>query len=48
MIKTRRMKWVRHIVHMNNPILVEKPDGKRAFVTSMNRCEDNIKINLKE
>jgi hypothetical protein len=49
MIKSRRMRWVGHVVHMGERrgvyrVLVGKPEGRRP----RNRWEDNIKMDLKE
>jgi hypothetical protein len=53
MIKSRRMRWVRHVVCVGEirnayKILVGKPDGKRPFRRPRHRWEDNIKIDLRE
>jgi hypothetical protein len=51
--KLRRVRWVGHVVcigslldpHIN---FVEKPGGKRLLGRPKCRCEDNIKMDLKE
>jgi hypothetical protein len=35
-------------VNRKHEILVRKPDEKRPLGKPMRRCEDNIKMNLKE
>ena len=45
--KTRRMRWVGHVVHMGERrgiyrVLVGKPEGKRPLGTPKHRWEDNI------
>jgi hypothetical protein len=52
MIKSRRMRWERHVectVKRRNPhkMLVGKPEGKRPSRRSRCRWEDNIKMDLK-
>jgi hypothetical protein len=51
-IKSRRMRWVRHVVHMGemrnvHKILVGMPEGKRP-VRTMCKWEDNIKMDIRE
>jgi hypothetical protein len=53
MIKSRRMKWVRHVARMKEKrnvyrILVGKPEGKRPLGRPRRRWLDNIKIHLRE
>jgi hypothetical protein len=53
MIKSRRMRWVGHVVHMGEMrnvynTLVGKPEGKTSLRRPRHRWEDNIKINLME
>jgi hypothetical protein len=53
MIKSRRMRWAGHIVHMRKimnvyTILVARPEWKRPLVKSRHRWEDNIKTDLRE
>jgi len=53
MIKSRRMRWVGHVVRMGAKrdvyrVLVGKPEGKRPFGRSRRRWEDNIKMDLQE
>jgi hypothetical protein len=52
-IKSRRMRWAGHIARMGEKrnaynILVGNPEGKRPLGRSRPRCEDNIKMDLKE
>jgi len=52
-IKSRRMRWVGHVVHMGDRrgvyrVLVGKPEGKRPLGRPRCRWEDNIKMNLQE
>jgi hypothetical protein len=59
MMKSRRMRWAGHVVHMKqqqqqekkknvDKILLEKPVGRRALGRSRRRLENNIKIDLRE
>jgi hypothetical protein len=53
LIKSRRMRWVGHAGQMEETmnayrILVGKPEGKRPLGKCIHRCEDNIKMDLKE
>jgi hypothetical protein len=53
MIKTRGMRWVRHVarkgVKMNTyKLLVGKPKGKRPLRRPRCRWADNIKLDLRE
>ena len=48
-IKSRRMRWVGHVVHMGEGrgmyrVLVGKPEGKRPLGRPRHRWEDNIKM----
>jgi hypothetical protein len=52
-IKSRRMRWMRHVARMGDRrgaygVLVWRPDGKRPFKRPRRRWEDNIKIDLQE
>jgi len=52
-IKSRRMRWVGHVMHMGEGrgvyrVLVGKPEGKRPLGKPRRRWEDNIKIDLQE
>ena len=52
-IKSRRMSWAGHVARMGEKrgiyrILVGKTEGRRPLGTLKLRCEDNIKMNLKE
>jgi hypothetical protein len=52
-VKSRRMRWVRHVARMGQRsgvfrFLVGKPEGKRPFGRPRRRCEDNIKMGLQE
>jgi hypothetical protein len=53
MIKSRRMRWAGHVARMGATrnayrILVGKPEGKTPLGRPRRRCEDNIKMDLKE
>jgi hypothetical protein len=52
MIKSRRMKWARHVARMGTRnayrILVGKPDGKRPLGRPRRRGVNNIKIDHRE
>jgi hypothetical protein len=52
-IKSRKMRWVRHVARMGEKrnsyrLLVEKPDGKRPLGRPRRRWVDNIKMELLE
>jgi hypothetical protein len=52
-MKSRRMRWARHVVRMVTRtyvyrILVGKPEGKRPLGRRRHRWDDNIKIDLQE
>jgi hypothetical protein len=48
-IKSRRMRWVRHVARLGEvKILVGRPEGKRPLGRLRRRWEDNIKMDLKE
>ena len=52
-IKSRRMRWARHVARMEegrsvHKILVGKPEGKRPLGRPRCRWEDNIKMDLEE
>jgi hypothetical protein len=52
MIKSRRMRWARHVARMGEKrnaygILVGKPEGKRTLGRTGRRWVDNIKIDLR-
>ena len=52
-IKSRRMRWVGHVVHMGEGrgvyrVLVGKPEGKRPLGRPRRRWEDNIGMDLRE
>jgi hypothetical protein len=51
MIKTRRMRWARHVARMGEVrgaynILVGKPEGRRPLGRPRRGWEDNIKMDL--
>jgi hypothetical protein len=53
MIKSRRMRWVRHVARMKegrsvHKVLVGKPERKRPLGRTTRRCEDNTKMDLQE
>jgi hypothetical protein len=50
-VKSRRMRWARHVARMGEDrgvhrVLVEKPEGMRPLGRPRRRCEDNIKMDL--
>jgi hypothetical protein len=52
-IKSRRMRWARHVTRMGKRRgvyrnFVGRPEGKRPLEGPRRRWEDNIKINLRE
>jgi hypothetical protein len=52
-VKSRRMRWARHVTHMGegrgvHRVLVGKPEGKRSFGRPRRRWEDNIKMDVQE
>jgi hypothetical protein len=52
-IKSRKMRWVGHVVHMGErravySVLVGKPEGKRPLGRHWHGWEDNIKMELQE
>jgi len=52
-VKSRRMRWARHVAHMGEGrgvyrVLVGKPEGKRPMGRPRRRWEDNIKLDLQE
>ena len=52
-IKSRRLRWAGHVARMEESrsafeILTGKPTGKRLLRRPRRRCEDNIRMNLKE
>ena len=52
-IKSRRMRWAGHVVHMGDGtgvywVLVGKPKGKRPLGRPRHRWEDNIRMGLQE
>jgi hypothetical protein len=52
-IKSRRMKWARHLARMGegkvvSGILVGRPKGKRPLGRPWSRWEDNTKLDLRE
>jgi hypothetical protein len=53
MIKWRRMRWARHVEHIEKrrsaySFLVGKPKGKRPLVRPKHRWDDNIKMDFQE
>ena len=53
MIKSRRLRWTRHVARMEEgrsafKILTGKPPGKRPSGRPRRRWEDNIRMDLKE
>jgi hypothetical protein len=52
-IKSRRMRWARHVVRIGEErkvykVLVVKPEGKRTLGRPRRRWEDGIKMDLRE
>jgi hypothetical protein len=51
-IKSRRMRWVGHVVLGGQEMCIQgfggKPEGKRLLGRSRRRWEDNIKMGLQE
>jgi hypothetical protein len=50
-VKSRRMRWARHVTRMGHErgvhrVLVGKPEGKRPLGIPRRRWEDNIKMEL--
>ena len=52
-IKSRRMRWAEHVVHMGEErgvyrVLVGKPEGRRPLGRPRHRWVDNIRIDLQK
>jgi hypothetical protein len=52
-IKSRRMRWAGHVVHMGRGrgvyrVLMGKPEGKRPLGRPRHGWEDNIRLDLQE
>jgi len=52
-VKSRRMRWAGHVVHMGegrgvHRVLVWKPEGKTPLGRPGRRWQDNIKMDLRE
>jgi len=52
-IKSRRMRWARHVARMSEEtgvymVLVVKPEGKRPLGRPRRRWVDNIRIDLQD
>jgi hypothetical protein len=52
-IKSRRLRWTEHVARMEEgrsafKISADKPTGKRPLGRPRSRCEDNIRMALKE
>ena len=52
-IKSRRMRWAGHVVHMGEErgvyrVLVEKPEGRRPLGRPRRRWADNIRMDFQE
>ena len=52
-LKSRRVRCARHVARIEQSrnayrVLVGKPEGKRPLGRPRRRCEDNIKMVLKE
>ena len=53
MVKSRRMRWARHVARMEegrgvHRVMVGKPEGSRPLGRPRRRWEDNIKTDLQE
>ena len=52
-VKSRRMRWARHVARMGkgrdvHRVLVGKPEGTRPLRRPRRRWEDNVKMDLRE
>ena len=52
-LKSRRLRWARHVAHMEHfrnayRVLMGKPEGKKPLGRPRHRWEDNIKMDLSE
>jgi hypothetical protein len=52
-IKSRRMRWARHVARMEEGrgvyrVLIRRPEGKRPLGRPRRRWEDNIKMDLSQ
>jgi hypothetical protein len=52
-VKSRPVRWAGHVVSMGEErkvykVLLEKPVGKRPLGIPRHRCEDGIKMDLRE
>ena len=52
-IKSRRLRWARHVARMKEgrnafKIITSKPTGKRSLGRCKRRWEDNIRMDLEE
>jgi hypothetical protein len=52
-VKSRRMRWARHVARMGEDrkvykVLVGKPEGKRPLERPRRRWEDGVRMDLKE
>jgi hypothetical protein len=52
-IKSRRMRWAGHVARMGDGrnvyrVLVGKPEGERPLGRPRRRCEDGIKIDVRQ
>ena len=52
-LKSRRLRWAEHVARMEQfrdayRVLVGKPESKRPVGRPRRRCEDNIKMDLRE
>jgi hypothetical protein len=52
-VKSRRMRWARHVIHMGEKkkvykVLVGKPEGRRPLGRPRRRWEDGIRMDLGE
>jgi hypothetical protein len=52
-VKSRRMRWAEHVARMGEErkvykILEGKPEGKRPLGRPKRRCEDGIRMDLRE
>ena len=52
-IKSRKMRWARHVARMGERrgvyrVLVGKPEGKKPLGRSKRRWEDNVKMDFQK
>jgi hypothetical protein len=52
-VKSRRMRWAGHVARMGEErkvykVLVGKPEGKRSLGRQRRRCEDGVRMDIRE